>query len=348
MVVSPHNHPHFLTPFKKNNRFYNHKNEKSRTVFLHSLWMFSKSWVKRRFLTQKNVEFPQHIQNASASVPGNIEITWIGHSTFYIKIDGITIITDPIFGDASLLFARITPPGIPLHDLNAVDYVVLSHNHRDHMDAKSLLHIRRFQPNVLVPSGDKKWFCKRSFDSVYEAEWWQNIEFFSPQGVPINFYFLPAYHWSQRSLFDKNRSLWGSWMIEYQGYRIYFGGDTANWNHFEAIARVFPSIDIALLPIGPCEPRTWMQHSHINAQEAGEAFLTLRARHFIPMHYGTFHFGLDAVHTPLEQLFSWWQHQQDHLAHAQLHVPGVGKTLHFNTIPETTTAKAVLQHQKPF
>ncbi len=331
MVISSKAHAHFLTPYKKNNRYYNLEHEKSRGVFLHSLLMFTKSWAKRRFFAQKSSFLVPQTQKGPLFSSGDIEITWIGHSTFLIKLGTITLITDPIFGDASLLFRRIAPPGISLSDLGVIDYVLLSHNHRDHMDSKSLLHMRVQQPRVLVPKGDKKWFQKRAFDKVHEAEWWQEIAGVGQSDEIIRFYFLPAYHWSQRSLFDRNRSLWGSWLIEYKGYRLYFGGDTANWHHFEHIAKVFPSIDIALLPVGPCEPRKWMQHSHINAQEAGEAFLTLGAKHFIPMHWGTFHFGLDAVHTPIEQLHAWWQLNSDKLNHAHLHVPPLGQKLFFDS-----------------
>jgi len=330
MVVSSNAHSQKLIPHKKNNRFYNLEHEKSRGVFLHSFFMFTKSYLKRRFCAQKtsfSIPETKKVQFSS----GDIEITWIGHSTFLIKLGEIRLITDPIFGDASLLFRRIAPPGISLKELGALDYVLLSHNHRDHMDAKSLLHMRAHQPTLLVPKGDKRWFAKRAFNTVYEAEWWQEIICHTQTEASLRFYFLPAYHWSQRSLFDRNRSLWGSWLIEYNGYRIYFGGDTANWHHFNHIAQTFPSIDIALLPVGPCEPRKWMHHSHINAQEAGEAFLTLGAKHFVPMHWGTFHFGLDAIHAPIEQLYAWWEINLNKLEHAHLHIPQVGQKLLFNS-----------------
>lgn len=329
-MVAPLQHSQsLLAPVKKNNRFYNHEHEKKRTVFSHSLMMFFKAWVRRKLGRSSDVH---HKFFTSASVDsGSVSITWVGHSTFLITIDGHTILTDPVFGNASWLFKRIQPPGITLGDIPAIDYVLLSHNHRDHMDAASLMNIRRYNPTVLVPRGDKQWFQKRSFSQVHEFGWWEHYE--GSAQHPLVFYFLPAYHWSQRGLFDRNRSLWGSWLIEYKNYRIFFAGDTAHWHHFEHIARIFPSIDIALLPIGPCEPRAWMQHSHIDARQAGEAFLTLRARHFIPMHWGTFYFGLDEAHTPIERLCAWWQ-SQECVKDAQLHIPHYGQKLFFDMLGE--------------
>jgi L-ascorbate metabolism protein UlaG (beta-lactamase superfamily) len=333
MTAHPEHNSSLLTPFKKNNRFYNHEHEKKRTVFSHSIAMFLKAWLKRMVGGSSTVHHSFFTQTLMQS--GGVSITWIGHSTFLITINGTTILTDPIFGNASWLFRRIQSPGIPLAYLPSIDYVLLSHNHRDHMDTSSLLHIKKYNPTVLVPLGDKQWFEKRSFAQVHEFGWWQKYE--GLKEPRLNFYFLPAYHWSQRAVLDRNRSLWGSWLIEYNNYRIYFAGDTANWHHFEQIARVFPSIDIALLPIGPCEPRAWMQYSHIDAQQAGHAFLTLRAQHLIPMHWGTFYFGLDQAHTPIERLHAWWQQSQEQVKHAQLHIPYHGQKLFFEMPGEQRT-----------
>ena len=325
-------------PFQKNNRFYNHEQEKSRRPFLHSFPMFLMSWLQRTFHKKNNSNidsllpptWPKQLQNSPNL--SEISLIWIGHATFLIQIGNIAILTDPIFGNASFLFRRAVPPGIPLKELGGIDYILLSHNHRDHMDAASLLALRHKNPTVLVPQGDKQWFINHSFSSetVHEAQWWQSFSFTLPSEKSISFTFLTAYHWSQRGLFDRNRSLWGSWLLEYEGYRIYFAGDTAHWHHFGAIATRFAPIDIALLPIGPCEPRRWMQRSHINAQEAGEAFLALQARHFIPMHWGTFHFGLDSVTTPIEYLHTWWRQQEQVLSTKSLHIPQPGKQLLFS------------------
>jgi L-ascorbate metabolism protein UlaG (beta-lactamase superfamily) len=268
--------------------------------------MFCKSWYCRlRFIKPAHHEWAVDHTNVPINRP---TIIWIGHSTFLIQLDGITILTDPIFGDASPLFKRIFPPSIALNQLMPIDYILISHNHRDHMDAESLLQLRHHNSHILVPHGDKRWFVRRGFRLVEEKIWWESSTFKRSDG-DLKFTFLPAHHWSQRSLFDRNKSLWGSWMIEYKGSTIYFAGDTAYAAHFSKIRTQFPSIDIALMPIGPCEPHTAMKAAHINAEQAGEAFIELGAKIFIPMHWGTFYFGMDSFSYPVEQLRLWWNNQ---------------------------------------
>ena len=282
--------------------------------------MFFRSWYHR--IGRKRPLAHEWVTNYSQNIPSLPTITWIGHSTFLIQIDGITILTDPIFGDASFLFKRIFPPGIAL-DTVIPDYILLSHNHRDHMDATSLLQLRHHNPHILVPAGDKKWFVHRNFERVEEKTWWQSTTI-NHNKSDLTFTFLPAHHWSQRSLFDRNKSLWGSWMIQYKGFTIYFAGDTAYSSHFTAIKREFPFIDVALMPIGPCEPRNSMAYSHMNAEQAGQAFIDLGAKNFIPMHWGTFYFGIDNFSQPLDRLFAWWQ-QQPQLDMKQLQILKIGQ-----------------------
>lgn len=238
----------------------------------------------------------------------NLLITWIGHSTFLIQADGINIITDPVFGHLPL-FRRQIKPGIELKKVPSLDYVLISHNHRDHMDAAALSFFKNHPSCVfLVPLGDKAWFEQRGFTRVREYSWWEQDTFMHGD-AQVSFSFLPALHWSQRGLGDYNKSLWGSWMITIGGHSVYFAGDTAYAGHFHAIAQEFPVITHALMPIGPCEPRKWMKDSHISAEESGQAFLDLNAQKFFPMHWGTFSFGTDPHEAPYERIISWWQQQ---------------------------------------
>lgn len=241
-------------------------------------------------------------------------ITWIGHSTLLIQIGGMNIITDPIFGNASPLYPRIMQPGIRLENLPPIDCVLISHNHPDHMEAYALKELYKYNRNIkfLVPFGDKAWFDKRSINSAIQSLWWDSHCLSSPEeNSVVKFTFLPAVHWTQRWINDKNRSLWGSWMIECNGKSIYFGGDTAYGEHFKVIADEFPSIDVAALPVGPCEPREWMRHSHMDADEAAQAFIALKARHFIPIHWGTFHFGNESAYLPIERLKKWCNSREE-------------------------------------
>jgi len=261
-------------------------------------------------------------------------ITWLGHATFLIQIGGINILTDPIFGDLSFLFPRILPSTISLENLPRIDVVLISHNHRDHMDTHSLLGLKSAFKDVqfLVAWGDKAWFDQRGFTHVTEYMWWDTHsvrnQLAAISNSAVNFTFLPAWHWSQRGVFDKNKSLWDSWMIEYNGYHIYFAGDTAYSPHFKAIAHRFPTIDVALMPIGPCEPRSWMRHTHVDAHEACQAFIDLKAHVFIPMHWGTFAFGEDHFGLPIDRLkYAWYAHNE--LSSKQLRMVKVGQGLTF-------------------
>ena len=172
------------------------------------------------------------------------------------------------------------------------------------MDEASLRALKTRFPDAktLVPYGDKKWFDNRFLSNAHEFFWWDSFK-----NDDVTFTFLPAHHWSGRGLHDRNRSLWGSWMIEIGGVTIYFAGDTGYWKHFSCIRHYFPSIDVALMPIGPCEPLKYMRKSHLNAELAVRAFLELGARLLIPMHWGTFYFGTDQFLTPISYLRQAWK-----------------------------------------
>lgn len=311
-----------ITPAFKRGRFYNFLGEKKSPVFLPSLAILLKS-VFTRFVSDKLDLAAWREQNIILPRSKDLVITWIGHATFLIQVENINILTDPVFEDLSFIFSRILPAGVARLDLPPIDFVLLSHNHRDHMEVPTLEYLKKQKDiTFLVPMGLKKWFSQRGFSLVREYTWWQQdtFEFVS------TFTFLPARHWSQRGIFDYNKSLWGSWLIEIAGRRIYFAGDTAYGEHFKQIGNEFDNISIACMPIGPCEPRAMMADSHVNAEEAGQAFLDLRARHFIPMHWGTFYFGSDHFFAPLERLTDWWNAQK-FTQSEKLHAVKVGQQL---------------------
>lgn len=310
-------------PVKKRNRFHNTSTDhQTESLLFGTLPSFFKAFISRFFRKKsKSSDWlsPQQIPFRSQE----LAITWIGHATFLIQIADINILTDPIFGEVSTFFPRVLAPGIHLDTLPTIDYVLISHNHWDHMDAASLAALRERHPGmqVLVPEGDKQWFAQRRF-LVTEYSWWESLE-----TDRATFSFVPSVHWSGRGLFDKNRSLWGSWMIKASGRSIYFAGDTAYGDHFKQIAHAHGAPDVALIPIGPCEPKEWMMRTHMSGERSIQAFHDLQATHFVPMHWGTFPFGHDNFEAPIALLQASWQSRGVDEKKKKLHIIKAGSSL---------------------
>ena len=314
-----------LFPFRENGKFsaVNKRDHKWIWSVCKTAWIA----IKHNFTGHEN-----DIAKSWAMKPNFVDrseeliVTWLGHSTFLIQVGGKNILTDPIFGRLTYIFSRIIPSIVNVNDLPDIDYVLLSHNHLDHMDSPSLYALKNRFPQmfVCVPMGDKGWFDKRGFKNVSEHMWWDII----PAGAGVSLSFLPANHWSQRNLFDKNCSLWGSWMIQHNNATVYFAGDSAWGNHFDDIALLYPNIDVALMPIAPAEPSCMMKEGHLNAEEAGEAFLRLNAKMFIPMHWGTYHLGLDSFKGPIDRLSRWWKKNQSRCKDKVLQYVKAGELVH--------------------
>jgi L-ascorbate metabolism protein UlaG (beta-lactamase superfamily) len=211
-------------------------------------------------------------------------VTWIGHATLLVQAGGVAVLTDPIFSDRIGGFLkRLSPPGLALSDLPPLDAVVISHNHRDHLDEPS---VRALGPEkqFVVPMGLGEWFRKRGLSRVTELEWWQSTEIAPGARVTL----VPAQHWSQRGLDDLNATLWGGYVIDAGGARFFFAGDTGYPAAFVEIGRRMPGIDFALLPIGAYEPRWFMGPQHLSPEDAAQAFRDLGAKALVPMHWATF------------------------------------------------------------
>lgn len=316
----------------ENKRFVNYPGEKTHSFFWKSVLMYMRSVFARIYRPKGEKERLRAWCNTQNSphIVGSLEInslqvTWIGHASFLIQIGGFNVLTDPVFGDLSFLFKRVIEPGILLEQLPHIDAVVISHNHRDHLDENAIraIHAQNPRCTFFVPFGDKAWFTKRGIEAT-ELLWW-DTDSLKVRGELLKVQFLPAFHWSQRGLFDKNKSLWGSWIIQAAGKTVYFGGDTAYSSHFKQIGREYRAIDLALLPIGPCEPYKWMKFSHMNAEEAGQAALDVGARAVIPMHWGTYRFGTDSIFAPLDRFKSWWGTHINPHGQSYLYTPRCGE-----------------------
>ncbi|WP_462409876.1 MBL fold metallo-hydrolase [Neobacillus sp. Marseille-QA0830] len=246
--------------------------------------------------------------------------TWIGHSTFLIQLDGLNILTDPVWAKRMGFEKRMTEPGLSLADLPEIDVVVISHGHYDHLDFPTLKKLKG-NPQYFVPVGLKSLFVRKGYHKVKEFSWWESLVF---GGLTVHF--VPAQHWTRRSLWDTNTSHWGGWMFETAQQEIfYFVGDTGYFRGFKLIAERFDKIDTVFMPIGAYEPEWFMAPSHISPEDSVKAFLELGAQHFVPMHYGTYRLADDTGPEALERLYREWDKQQ--LPNEQLKVMLLGETI---------------------
>jgi L-ascorbate metabolism protein UlaG (beta-lactamase superfamily) len=235
--------------------------------------------------------------------PDDVVVTFVGHATFLLQVGATNLLIDPVYAERAspVAFAgprRVRAPGVRFDDLPTVALVLVSHNHYDHCDLATLRALdRRFQPRVVAPLGNAPLLRSAGIRQVEEIDWWQ-----SAQTTPLPITLTPAQHFSARTMFDRNRALWGGFVIEAAGRRILFAGDSGYGPHFREIgARVGP-IDLALLPIGAYEPRWFMKDIHMNPPEAVQAHLDLAARASLAMHYGTFQLTPEGIDEPAREL----------------------------------------------
>jgi L-ascorbate metabolism protein UlaG (beta-lactamase superfamily) len=230
-------------------------------------------------------------------------VTFIGHSTFLIQTAAGNILTDPMYsqraGPLNVLGPRrVRQPAVPFDDLPPISMVLLSHNHYDHCDRRTLRMLaKRFDPLVVTPLGNGTLVRSTGIRRVEELDWWQDAK---TSTLPIAL--TPAQHFSARSPLDRNRALWGGFMLVAGGARIFFAGDTAYARFFRDARQRLGPIDLALLPIGAYEPRWFMQAVHMNPAEAVQAHLDLEASESIGMHFGTFQMTTEGIDEPLRAL----------------------------------------------
>lgn len=229
-------------------------------------------------------------------------ILWLGHASFFIRISGKSILLDPVFGDPPLVTNYLDVPS-PLDKIRAVDYVLVSHDHRDHADEDSIKQIAEKFPTAVFLGGLRmdEFFndWKTGTNKTQNAGWFQ--QFNLPENE-LKIYFLPVRHWSRRGLFDTNRRLWGGYVIQSKHTTIYFSGDSGYGNHYAQTAELFPEIDYFLIGIGGYEPRWFMEANHNNPDDALKAFQDSKAKYLVPMHYGRFDLTNEPPGQPLELL----------------------------------------------
>ncbi len=318
--------------------FYNQNHHSSRGIFLNPLGKkpdFSRwslkyiKWILNQLVSEKNNALPlcQSIVPSSIEKPPNtVRFSWIGHHTVLIQTSQCNILTDPIFSfcvgpfPISNYYRKVKLP-IKIDQLPHIDIVLITHDHFDHLDLRSVKKIvSTFNPLFIVPLGVGSILKKRNARYV-ELDWWQTLK-----TETIQYHCVPANHWSGRSFFKgSNRTLWSSWYLDdrLNNTTIYFSGDTAYAGHFKNICQIFEAPRFALLPIGAYAPDWLHSYCHLHPKEALQAFLDLKARCLIPIHWGTFDISEEPLLEPIEILVD--EFRKMGLSH-QLHPLNIGQS----------------------
>ncbi|MCS5711532.1 MBL fold metallo-hydrolase [Candidatus Berkiella aquae] len=304
----------------------------------------SKGWLdfwKWKFFQQQS-KWPTQVENTETPalplsiLPDEFYITFINHSTELIQTYGLNILTDPLFSLRTSPVSwlgpkRVRAPGLALKDLPKIDIVIISHNHYDHMDLVSLKALtEKDNPLFIVPLQNAYILNKKGITNIIELDWWQTHYINENRSITA----VPAQHWSKRTLFDTNKSLWCSFIINIDETQIFFAGDTGFSEHFKLIKQRMGKMDICLLPIGSYEPRWFMKANHLNPEEAVKAHIDLGSTLSIGMHYGTFQLSDESYDDPINHLQLALQQLQINKNHFL--TPTNGKTIYFNKNPKST------------
>ncbi len=236
-------------------------------------------------------------------------LTWIGHSSFVLRLGGLCIVTDPNWAPRmGPTVKRNAPAGVPIDRLPAIDVITISHAHYDHLDLGSLerldAHTRKVAgrpPLYLVPSEVGRYLRAARLDNVVERGWWEHHDVSG-----VRFTLVPQQHWSMRTPLDRDEALWGGWVMKSDQGTAYHAGDTGWFSYFGEIGRRAGPIDWAMLPIGAYDPQWMMKPQHMGPEEAGRAFVQLGAKHLVCMHWGTFKLTDEPLGEPPERIERWW------------------------------------------
>jgi len=226
-------------------------------------------------------------------------VAWIGHATFLIKLGNTTIITDPLFSKNAgpLIFGpkRYVDPAINLKELPEVNLFLLTHNHYDHLDYKTIKNFPYKKAKVLTPLKLGKYFTRNGFSEVQEMDWYDQTEV-----NDLKITLMPAVHWSKRTLTDTNKTLWGSFLIEYKNKKIFFACDTGYGNIYKDLGNRYGPIDLTFINIGAYDFRPMFEKSiyHANPEEALKIGQDLKSKKVLGMHWGTVILSLEDPFEP--------------------------------------------------
>ncbi|WP_281648073.1 MBL fold metallo-hydrolase [Parendozoicomonas sp. Alg238-R29] len=279
------------------NRFDNQIPTKDKGLIDLMRWRFNRevvgSWAEKAVLKPDVIPV----------VNQGVRATFINHATVLVQMDGLSILTDPIWSERAspVSFAgprRYHPPALSMDELPPIDVVVISHNHYDHMDLPTLRELEaRFQPHFIVGLGNSELLREEGLTHITEIDWWQNVQINDKVVITGT----PAQHWSTRNRLDINKNLWLGFLIKGEK-QVFFPGDTGLGPHFKQIYNRYGSVDLALLPIGAYLPRWVMKDNHMSPADAVEAYDQLQTKAAMAIHFGTFDLADDGQTTAADEL----------------------------------------------
>jgi L-ascorbate metabolism protein UlaG (beta-lactamase superfamily) len=281
------------------------------------------------------VSWPEWIEIEQRKIPHarvaeGISITFINHSTFLLQVDGINILTDPVYSERVsplrwLGPRRVHAPGVRMEDLPPIDVVLISHNHYDHLDEDTLLDLARRQeepPLILAGLGNGALFSRLGLARHRDMDWSQSVSV-----GDLEIVFTECRHMSGRGIADQGKTLWGSFVIRSSAGGIYYAGDSGYGPHYRETGERFGPISLSLLPIGAYEPRWFMADGHLNPAEAVQAHLDLGSRQSVGIHFGTFQLTYEGIDQPIIDLDAALE--QSGLSHERFRVLAPGETRRF-------------------
>lgn len=273
----------------------------------HSYWDVLKWWLSgndKGTWHKLDSDIPKFSTPLKKVNGGGFHITFINHATFLLQIDGMNILTDPVWSDRASPYQwigpkRMRPPGITFDDLPAIDTVLISHNHYDHLDIRTVKRLQeKFDPRFVVPLGVQKFLYDEGITKTKHLDWWENSNL--ENGLDVTA--VPAQHFSGRGLFDRNKTLWCGYVLHTSLGNIYFAGDSGYGAFLKDIGRKFGPMYTSFIPIGAYLPSWFMQSIHMSPEEAVKAHEDVRSQCSIAMHFGTFPMADDGMHKPVEDL----------------------------------------------
>lgn len=269
-------------------------------------WRWNRLWKKIPPAEAYHFSLAENDTHFLRSNRDQTTMTWIGHATVLLQLDGKNILTDPHFSERASPVQwigprRVVPPGVPLDELPSIDLVVISHDHYDSLDSQTIVSLRNREggekTHFFVPLGLKLWLEDLGVTRVTEMDWWEEHQINGLEVIAV-----PVHHWSKRGWLPRNTTLWAGWVIRSPQFRFFFAGDSGYTPIFREIGRRLGPFDLSAIPIGAYEPRWFMRNHHMSPEEAVDVHLDVRSRKSVAIHWGTFMLTDEPLEEPPKRL----------------------------------------------